>query len=190
MKVTFVGVSAGGYVTIVRGTGELRPLQAHFASHARAEYSGVTLCVNNGRLAEPAALSDAGCGTNRTGDSVGQQLRRLPVDLQVETQSCKTLSTKQSTYQNTHTHTHTYPHTRYPTSHTLVTRLMHSFWLQTLYEQRTYPAQKWVCSRKIVNTADSGSDGIFMRLFGYITGTNKEGKHLPFIPGCDPCVPS
>ena len=51
------------------------------------------------------------------------------------------------------------------------------FLLQTvLYEQRTYPAQKWVCSNKVVDSSESGSDGVFMRLFRYISGANQQGE--------------
>ncbi|XP_043203156.1 heme-binding protein 1-like [Amphibalanus amphitrite] len=48
-----------------------------------------------------------------------------------------------------------------------------------LYEQRTYPGQKWVCTSKVIDTSEGGSDGIFMRLFRYISGENEQNQTVP-----------
>jgi len=45
------------------------------------------------------------------------------------------------------------------------------------YEERFYPAKKWVCSDLVVADGDTGS-GNFMKLFGYISGANSREETI------------
>jgi len=45
------------------------------------------------------------------------------------------------------------------------------------YEERVYPARKWVCHDNVVSGSDSGT-GSFGKLFSYISGTNERNEQI------------
>ena len=46
------------------------------------------------------------------------------------------------------------------------------------FEERQYGEDMWVCTRKPFTTID-GDSGMFMKLFGYISGENVNGNNSP-----------
>merc|ERR1712142_1332527 len=44
------------------------------------------------------------------------------------------------------------------------------------YEERNYPAKKWVCTEQQGRAGDDISNGMFMKLFRYISGGNAQGE--------------
>ena len=44
------------------------------------------------------------------------------------------------------------------------------------FEERAYGADNWVCTKQLI-TDISGEDGMFMKLFEYITGANDASKN-------------
>jgi len=58
-----------------------------------------------------------------------------------------------------------------------VVQVFHEGVSRNRYEERFYPAKKWVCSDSIENDGGSGS-GNFMKLFRYISGANARGEKI------------
>lgn len=44
------------------------------------------------------------------------------------------------------------------------------------YEERTYPAKKWVCSKEESDDGTQIMEHLFWRLFRYIDGENVQGE--------------
>jgi len=47
------------------------------------------------------------------------------------------------------------------------------------YEERLYPARKWVCSDSVMTPGAGNRNGKFMTLFRYITGANARDESIP-----------